>query len=59
MPNQAMQQALNIDPSPDFNQMYANSANPLPDAQVPGMVGSGFYEPEAANSSGGAFGSPF
>ncbi len=59
MPNQAMQQALNIEPSPDFNQMYVNSANPLPDAQVPGMVGSGFYEPEAANSSGGAFGSPF
>ena len=54
-----MQHALNIDPTPDFNQMYANTANPLPDANVPGMVGSGFYEPEAANSSGGAFGSPF
>jgi hypothetical protein len=56
-PNQAIQQALNIDPTPDFNQMYVNSANPLQNAQTPGMMG-GMYEPEAANSSGG-FGSPF
>ena len=35
VPNQAMQHALNIDPTPDFNQMYANTANPLPDANVP------------------------
>ncbi len=56
-PGQAMQQALNINPEPDFNQMYANTANPLVNAQEPGMNS---FEPMAANSGGnGAFGSLF
>jgi hypothetical protein len=46
MPNQ---QAMPPQESPDFNQMYQNTANPLQDAATPGMT----QEPMAANEGGG------
>jgi hypothetical protein len=46
MPNQ---QAMPPQESPDFNQMYQNTANPLQDAATPGMT----QEPIAANEGGG------
>lgn len=45
MPNQ---QATPPQESPDFNQMYQNTANPLQDAATPGMA----QEPMAANEGG-------
>lgn len=50
MPNQ---QAMPPQESPDFNQMYQNTANPLQDAATPGVS----QEPMAANEgSGNMFG---
>ena len=49
-PQQQEQQQGFPQESPDFNQMYQNTANPLQDAAIPGQ------EPSAANEGGSMFG---